>query len=139
MNISSLSNVGFFEKLKQLLGFQSEGDRLALNEISLLVKKLSELPQVSEIRVFAPQSNNPYELIFEVRSSAEFSQREDVLCLAVDMVIDCQWYLYKITNNEDWLFSVRIVTTFASLDTNSSLVLPVYVRPKQLQCLSAAG
>ena len=101
---------------------------VGLTEIKEVVQKLAELPNVEQVRAIANSLNELYEVTFEVLPSNINSPRNGELAKkAISLVIDAEWKLSDITNNESWLFGVQMVRGFEFTPKDNRVVASSYV------------
>ncbi len=94
------------------------------------MQKLAELPNVYQVRAIANSSNNLYEVTFEVLpSNIDSPENGELVKRAISLVIDAEWKLSDITNNESWLFGVQMVGGFEFNPKENRVVASSYVQP----------
>jgi hypothetical protein len=94
------------------------------------VQKLAELPNVYQVRAIANSSNNLYEVTFEVLpSNIDSPENGELVKRAISLVIDAEWKLSDLTNNESWLFGVQMVGGFELNPKDNRVVASSYVQP----------
>jgi len=101
-----------------------------LTEIKEVVQKLAELPNVYQVRAIANSFNNLHEVTFEVLpSNIDSPENAELAKRAISLVIDAEWKLSDITNNESWLFGVQMVGGFEFNPKDNRVVASSYVQP----------
>lgn len=103
---------------------------VGLTEIKEVVQKLAELPNVEQVRAIANNPNNLYEVTFEVLpSNIDSPENGELSKKAIALVIDAEWKLSDVTNNESWLFGVQMVGGFEFHPKDNRVVASTYVQP----------
>ena len=117
------------ERLEEEAKLPSETEA-GLTEIKEVVQKLAELPNVYQVRAIANSSNNLYEVTFEVLpSNIDSPENGELVKRAISLVIDAEWKLSDLTNNESWLFGVQMVGGFELNPKDNRVVASSYVQP----------
>jgi hypothetical protein len=111
-------------------GKKSHSDReVGLTEIKKVVQKLLKLPNVEQVRAIANSSNDLHEIIFEIiPADIDSPENGELLQKSISLVIDAEWKLSDITNNESWLFGVQMVGEFEHNLKDNSVVASSYVQ-----------
>jgi len=109
---------------------QSDSDReVGLTEIKEVVQKLLKLPNIEQVRAIANSSNDLHEIIFELLpTDIDSPENGELLQKSISLVIDAEWKLSDITNNESWLFGVQMVGEFEHNLKDNSVVASSYVQ-----------
>lgn len=116
--------------MEQALSRETE---VGLAEIKEVVQKLAKLPNVQQARAIANSSNDLHEVTFEViPSNIDSPENGELAKRAISLVIDAEWKLSDITNNESWLFGVQIVGRFELNPKDNRVVASSYVQPQRL-------
>jgi hypothetical protein len=107
-----------------------EETEVGFTEIKEVVQKLAELPNVEQVRAIANNSNNLYEVTFEVLpSNIDSPENGELAKKVIFLVIDAEWKLSDLTNNESWLFGVQMVGGFELHPQDDRVVASSYVQP----------
>lgn len=116
--------------MEQALSRETE---VGLAEIKEVVQKLAELPNVQQVRAIANSFNDLHEVTFEVLpSNIDSPENGELAKRAISLVIDAEWKLSDITNNESWLFGVQMVGGFELNPKDNKVVASSYVQPQRL-------
>ncbi|MEQ9551721.1 MAG: hypothetical protein RIM23_19190 [Coleofasciculus sp. G3-WIS-01] len=114
-------------KLQGETKFNSDRE-VGLTEIKEVVQKLIKLPNIEQVRAIANSSNDLHEIIFELLpTDIDSPENGELLQKSISLVIDAEWKLSDITNNESWLFGVQMVGEFEHNLKDNSVVASSYV------------
>lgn len=110
--VEMYKNPGTLSQLKEKTEF-SATHKAGLAEIKEVAQKLAELPNVERVRAIARSPNDLHEVIFELLpSNIDSPENGELAKKAISLVIDAEWKLSDITDNESWLFGVQMVGEF---------------------------
>ncbi|MEQ8974845.1 MAG: hypothetical protein RIE73_31230 [Coleofasciculus sp. C1-SOL-03] len=120
------------ERIDQLPGvttkYQSERDA-GLTVIQEVVQMLLKFPNVEQVRAIAKNYIDLHEVIFEIMpADIDSPDNGELLQKSISLVIDAEWKLSDITNNESWLFGVQMVGEFEHNLKDNSVVASSYVQ-----------
>jgi hypothetical protein len=103
---------------------------IGLVEIKEVVQTLAELPNVKKVRAIANSFNDLYEVTFEVLPcNIDSPENGELVKRAISIVIEAEWKLSDLTNNESWLFGVQMVGGFELNPKDNRVVASSYVQP----------
>ncbi len=84
-----------------------------LVEIGNLVERLSELPNVEQVRAIR-HKDDLQEITFEILSYTDFDLTRQLAEQATRLVHEVEWKLCDITENSNWDFGTQILRKFSS-------------------------
>lgn len=77
------------------------------SEIAVLQRKLLQLQSVSQVKT-SVSPENPHEITFQIFSNCDSFHEKRITEEAMRLVIETEWRLDDISENDDWDFSVQI-------------------------------
>ena len=110
------SSVFFFKTLSKLpgqLGSIFTKSQPELVKITNLVQRLSELPNVEQVRAIR-HKDDCHEITFEILSYADFDSTRQLAEQATRLVHEVEWQLCETTQNNNWDFGTQILRKFSS-------------------------
>ncbi len=120
--------------INSIFGFLSYGKSISL-EIDNLVCRLAQLKNVQEVRAVRSK-NDLHEITFQILSYADFHDTRKLAETATALVVETEWKIWDISNEDDWDFGTQVLSDFGSSIKNNQIVS---FSNAQSKCLSAAS
>lgn len=128
------SNVVNVLGINSIFGFFSNGKSISL-EIDNLVYRLAQLENVEEVRAVRSK-NDSHEITFQILSYADFHNTRKLAETATALVVETEWKICDISNEEDWDFGAQVLRDFGSSIKNNQIISFSNAQPKYLSAAS---
>lgn len=106
--------------INSIFGFLSNEKSISL-EIEKLVRRLAQLENVESVRAVRSK-NDSHEITFQILSYADFDETKKLAEKATALVVETEWKIYDISNEEDWDFGTQVLSDFGSSIKNNQII-----------------
>jgi hypothetical protein len=120
--------------INSIFGFFSN-EKSVLLEINNLVHRLAQLENVEKVRDVRSK-NDSHEITFQILSYADFDNTRKLAEIATALVVETEWKICDISNQEDWDFGTQVLSDFGSSIKNNQIVSFSNAQSKYLSAAS---